>query len=467
MDLGAWSTTQETGTEISLPRASEILVAGVVLAALLLIFFLSPIVRPEILSPADLLLKSEPWRQTTAPDFEAANSLLSDHVYQMRPYRTFTIASLKAGRIPLWDPHNYTGAPLLGNGISGVSYPLHLLFLILPEAPSVLLSAIIRLFIAGAFAYTFGRFIGLSVLGAGISSLGFVFSGFLIVWLLYPQADVAIWLPALFLAGEAIVRRPLISRILMLAVVVWIQFLGGHPETSLHILSAVTLYVTWRAGMIFKGERNWRKLGYRLATFVIALILGTAGAAVQLVPLGGFILESATLQERLALAPPLWFLPRPRLLAMTALVCPYCFGSHLRGDLPLGVLLGVGNFNELNGGYVGLVSLVLASIAITLGPRRGTDLLFLILGGLAFCLAYAIPPVFNLIHALPLFRVSANTRSLLLLVFALSVLAGRGTDLLMAAPEARVRRIAKRALTILVGGMAGVAIVAGCLLSRS
>jgi len=253
----------------------------------------------------------------------------------------------------------------------------------------------------------------------------------------------------------------------MLAVVVWIQFLGGHPETSLHILSAVTLYVTWRAGMIFKGERNWRKLGYRLATFVIALILGTAGAAVQLVPLGEFILESATLQERLALAPPLWFLPRPRLLAMTALVCPYCFGSHLRGDLPLGVLLGVGNFNELNGGYVGLVSLVLASIAITLGPRRGTDLLFLILGGLAFCLAYAIPPVFNLIHALPLFRVSANTRSLLLLAFALSVLAGRGTDLLMAAPEARVRRIAKRALTILVGGMAGVAIVAGCLLSRS
>ena len=38
----------------------------------------------------------------------------------MRPWRAVTTASLKAGRIPLWDPHNYNGAPLLENGTSGV-----------------------------------------------------------------------------------------------------------------------------------------------------------------------------------------------------------------------------------------------------------------------------------------------------------------------------------------------------------
>jgi hypothetical protein len=437
---------------------------GALLGALLLLFFSTPILRGEILSPADLLLKSDPWRQAAPPDFEPANALLSDYVYEMRPYRAITIASLKAGRIPLWDPHNYAGAPFLGNGISGAFYPLNLLVLFLPEATSILLSAMIRLFIAGLSAYTFGRLVGLSILGAGMSSLGFVFSGFLIVWLLYPHADVAIWLPALFLVGEAIIRRPTIFRILALAVIVWIQFLGGHPETSLHILSAVTMYVCWRAGMLLREEGDWRRLAHRLAAFSGALILGTAGATVQLLPLGEFILESAMLRERIALAPPFWFLPRPRLLAMVALVCPYCFGSHLRGDLPLGVFLGVGNFNELNGGYVGVVSLVLATFAIALGARRGIDLFFLILGGLAFCVAYAIPPVFNLVHALPLFRVSANTRSLLLLAFALSVLAGRGTDLLMAVPEERLRRMLKRTWKILIAGMAGVAIVAGSLL---
>jgi hypothetical protein len=120
----------------------------------------------------------------------------------------------------------------------------------------------------------------------------------------------------------------------------------------------------------------------------------------------------------------------------------------------------------LNGGYVGLISLVLVGFAIALGARRGLDLFFLLLGGLTFCVAYAIPPVFNLIHALPLFRVSANTRLLLLLAFALSVLAGRGADLLMTAPEERLRRMLRRTWKILIAGMAGVAIVsAGCLVT--
>lgn len=448
-----------------LPPAREIFVASILLAGLLLVFFMTPILRGEVLSPADLLLKSAPWRQAAPPDFEPANALLSDYVYQMRPWRSFTVSSLKAGRIPLWDPHNYAGAPFLGNGQSAVLYPLNLLFLTLPDATATLLAAMARLFVAGLFAYLFARVIGLRILGATIVSLGFAFSGFLVVWLLYPiGGNVAIWLPALFLATEALVRRPTASRTLPLAIIVCIQFLGGHPETSLHILSAATLYVCWRAGMLFRGERDWRQSGHRLAAFVGALLLGTAGAAVQLLPLGEYILESAKFQDRLALAPSPWYLPRPRVLAMVALVCPYCFGSHLRGDLPLGVLLGVGNFNELNGGYVGLISLALVGIAIALGARRGLDLFFLLLGGLTFCVVYAIPPVFNLVHTLPLFRVSVNTRSLLLLAFALSVLAGRGADLVTAAPEASARRIVRRVLTILVAAIAAVAIVAGSLL---
>jgi len=453
-------------SEANLPPTSEIFVATILLAGLLLVFFLTPIIRHEVLSPADLLLKSEPWRHTVAPDFEPANSLLSDYVYQYRPWRPFSTASIQAGRVPLWNPHSYAGVPFLGNGEPAVFYPLNLLFLVFPEATAVILWAMMRLFIAGLAAYVFARVIGLSILGAGIASLGFAFSGFLVVWLLWPHTNVAIWLPALFLAAEAIIRRPTIFRTIALAVIVCIQFLGGHPETSLHILSAVALYVCWRGGMMLREERDWRHMGQRLAAFAVGVVLGTAGAAVQLVPLGEYILASAMLRERIALAPPFWFLPRPRLLAMVALACPYCFGSHLRGDLPLGVLLGVGNFNELNGGYVGLISLALVGIAIALGARRGLDLFFLLLGGLTLCVAYAIPPVFNLIHALPLFRVSANTRLLLVLAFALSVLAGRGADLLMTAPEERLRRMLRRTWRILIAAMAGVAIVsAGCLVT--
>src|SRR5262249_39817611 len=95
-----------------------------VLAALLLLFFLTPILRRELLSPADVLFKSVPWRQVAAPDFEPANALLSDYVYVFRPWRAFTLAALKVGRIPLWDPYNYAGAPFLGRGETAVLYPV-------------------------------------------------------------------------------------------------------------------------------------------------------------------------------------------------------------------------------------------------------------------------------------------------------------------------------------------------------
>ena len=455
---------EEMNTEPGLPTVREVCWVSALLAVFLLLFFSIPTFRSEILSPADLLLKSEPWRQSAAPDFEPANALLSDYVFQMRPWRSLAISSLKDGQIPLWDPYNYAGAPFLANGQSAVLFPLNLLFVILPDAVGTLLGAMARLFIAGLSAYLFARVIGLGVLGASIAGLGFSFSGFQIVWLLSPHVNVAIWLPALFLGTEAIVRRPTAPRMVALAAVVCIQFLGGHPETSLHMLSAISSYACWRAAMTFKRERNWPRVMRRLAIFAAALLLGTAGAAVQLMPLGAYILESATLRGRLDQALPLWSLPQPRFLAMLALVCPYCFGSHLRGDLPLGVFLGVGNFNELNGGYVGLISLVLVTVAIALGNRRGLDLFFLLLGGAAFCVALAIPPVFNVIGALPLFRVSINTRLLLILAFALSVLAGRGADLLMIVPAARARQIVKRVQLILILGIGGVAIVAASLL---
>ncbi len=60
-----------------LPSVREIFQIGALFVGVLLSFFSTPILRHEVLSPADLLMKSEPWRQA-APDFEPASALLSD-----------------------------------------------------------------------------------------------------------------------------------------------------------------------------------------------------------------------------------------------------------------------------------------------------------------------------------------------------------------------------------------------------
>ena len=134
------------------------------------------------------------------------------------------------------------------------------------------------------------------------------------------------------------------------------------------------------------------------------------------------------------------------------------------GDVPLGAILGAGNFNELAGGYVGLIALALAGLALAVAGLRGIDRFLAILGGVAFAVAYRIPPVANLGDALPLFRVTANSRALLVLAFALAMLAGRGAHLLLSAPASVVRPIVRRAEKLLVGVAIGVAILTALLL---
>ena len=446
------------------PKARELLLAGVALLAVIGLFFLTPLRSGYLLSPADLLLKSAPWRQGVNADFEPANALLSDYVYQFRPWQQYTTAALRSGRLPLWNPDNAGGLPFLGAGISAVLYPLNLPFLALPEAYAVLTWAALRLLVAGLSTYAFARVLGMGVCGAAVSAVAFGFSGFLVAWLLWPQVNVAVWLPALCLGAELLVRRVSIPRVLALAGVVCVQFLGGHPETSLHILTAATGYFAWRVVGGFAEERDGRALARRILAGGAAALLGTAGAAVQLLPLGEAVLESATLADRTATAPTPWSLPGPRWLAMLALVCPGCLGSTQRGDVPLGAILGAGNFNEVAGGYVGLIALALAGLALAVAGLRGIDRFLAILGGVAFAVAYRIPPVANLVDALPLFRVTANSRALLVLAFALAMLAGRGAHLLLSAPASAVRPIVRRAEKLLVGVAIGVAILTALLL---
>ena len=118
------------------PKARELLLAGVALLAVLGLFFLTPLRSGHLLSPADLLLKSAPWRHGVNAEFEPANALLSDYVYQFRPWQQYTTAALRSGRLPLWNPDNAGGLPFLGAGISAVLYPLNLPFFALPGRPT-------------------------------------------------------------------------------------------------------------------------------------------------------------------------------------------------------------------------------------------------------------------------------------------------------------------------------------------
>ena len=82
--------------------------------------------------------------------------------------------------------------------------------------------------------------------GAFVSGVVFGFGLFLIAWLPWPLASVFPWIPWMLLATEYLIRRPGLLTASGLAIVVALQFFGGHPESSFQALFAVGCYFILR-----------------------------------------------------------------------------------------------------------------------------------------------------------------------------------------------------------------------------
>src|SRR5699024_6265794 len=103
--------------------------------------------------------------------------------------------------------------------------------------------------------------------------------------------------------------------------------------------------------------------------------------------------------------------------------------------------------------------LLLAPLALA-GPgraRRRLAGLLLLLGGLALALIYHAPLVYDVVAALPGVRVVSTQRLLLLVQFALALLAALGAEALLQWPPARRRALlgllAATTVALLAGGV--------------
>ncbi|MBV8487333.1 MAG: YfhO family protein, partial [Planctomycetaceae bacterium] len=120
-----------------------------------------------------------------------------------------------------------------------------------------------------------------------------------------------------------------------------------------------------------------------------------------------------------------------RWLDAVCMIFPYAYGSQRRGHPNLARGLGVHNLNEAAGGYAGLATLVwLAPLAIGRRGRRNEAGFLATLGLLGAAGALRLPPVDNLLRALPVLEVTDNRRLALWVAFSLSLMGGFGLDAL-------------------------------------
>ncbi len=332
------------------------------------------------------------------------------------PYWDYRIAELQAGRLPLWNPYLFLGVPFLANPQSAVLYPLHLLLTGMPATSALVWSAILHVWLAALFAYLFcRRSLACSRPAALLGGALFGFGGFTLARVEnINQLNGLAWLPALmWLLDEAQRSRSRRARVrwsVALAVVVALQLLAGHTQTTFINLVGLLLFALARLIAVW---RQGRPAMLAVLAPVAAIVPGVLLAAAQLLPtleLNPLGLRSGGLPYRQAVS----FSLRPRLLLQSLL--PPAGGG-------LGEAFGNEGYAEFSA-YLGVGALVLALIGAVgvwrmwragrLNPAH-IALLLLAAAGLFLALGVANPVYYLLWRFVPgfdLFRAPARWMAL-------------------------------------------------------
>ena len=345
-----------------------------------------------------------------------ANWEMADAVAQFQPFLAYTRSRLPD--IPLWNPYIEGGRPVqrehaVGDLLAVLVARLRAAVLVVAGADRGA-EALGSAFGTFLLARRLGQSVGAALLAGVVAGFGL----FHVVWLAWPLSSVWAWLPWVLLATDHVVRGPTGGGAFAgaRAVVVALQYFGGHPETSFHVLAAALLFA------LLRGPR-------RVGWFLGGVAAGTALAAIVLIPFLELLAHSSDLANRagrehahtplrfgLALALPDYW-GRPTQLASEPFIVTRAF-------------------------YAGALPLMLAAVAL-LRPTR-ERVAVAAAGAVALAVVLGVQPFFFVANHVPGFAQAHNTRLAIVTLLCLALLAGLGARH-GGAPRPRARGRRRRA----------------------
>jgi Bacterial membrane protein YfhO len=363
-----------------------------------------------------------PWdRQYRAGDFALS---IEPHFYHW----------LKRGVVLLWDPTIGTGSWLLGGGthprfpvISNLHlfYPLNLLWFGLAESQqeisySVLLSHhLFHYSLAALFGYAYARVLRIDRFPAMVSSIAFVFSGFMLAHFNHwTFVDTVAWLPAIL---ACVVRADESGRLRWGALggaALGVAFLAGAPQFALY-----NAFAAGGLALVLLGRRvaTGRPWGGLAVACLLVPVVAVGLWAVQLLPV--WTVATGSYRASLGFDWKAHGSLSPRTLFQLGL--PYAIR-------PLTTWLDDETFF-----YPGILPAILAGFALTFrwDWRVGFHAA-LGLGSLLLALGDNLPLyrlAFDVIPGVAMFRIPA--RIMILFNLAVAILAGLGAHRLLATGE--------------------------------
>jgi hypothetical protein len=189
-----------------------------------------------------------------------------------------------AGEMPLWNPYQLSGLPLMATGQVGLFYPLNWFYLFLPTERAMQIVVFLHFILAGALAYALGRALELDRVPSLVAGIVYPFSGFMIAAHHWPNELATIaWYPAIFAAVARIHRGGGPGACAALAASVAMMILACHVAYASYALNALALYA------LFNGARTLSRKGAKAlirewAWVGTGLALGFILTAPQLLP---------------------------------------------------------------------------------------------------------------------------------------------------------------------------------------
>jgi hypothetical protein len=343
------------------------------------------------------------------------------------PFYQFMKMNLVKGIFPLWNPHQYCGAPNSLMMDAGVFFPLTALVYLLPNTVSLDALILMRMLVAGLLMYWFMYVLGFSFLARIASALTFVLTGPMVTHHLW-FVNVDLLLPLLFLSVYKVFLRPSQSSSLLFSLAIALSVFAGHIE---HIflthcfLVFFILFLFWQKKEESKDDK--KKIAKNL---VIFYALGISMAAVVLLPfLVDFIYSwtSHTAMYGMRARPFLVWASQ-----LITVIVPAFFRQAL-------VSLSGDSYNW-GGGYLGVIVVLLCFLGLGCKKQRQIVLFFavsiFIFFGIATDSVYTswlgYLPILNLL--------SFGMHSLFIFAFIFSFLAGAGMEEIIADPEKSLKR---------------------------
>lgn len=381
------------------------------------VFFYPTFLKGLLPIPSDTIVGLyHPYRDFFANQFPNGipfkNFLLTDPVRQQYVWKELSISLLKSFELPLWNPYNFSGTPLLANFQSSPFYIFNFLFFILPFQYGWIALIILQTFLASLFTYLYLKNLKLSIGASIFGAIAFSFSGFSIAWLEWgTMLQTVLWLPfILFLTDKIFLQKKKIIYLILLIFALCFSSFAGHPQLFLYVFLFFLAY--FLARFLKVRKRKFISLFfYVLIPFLIITFVQWFPA----VQFSGLSARHVDLNwHELG-----WFIPWQNLIQ---LIAPDFFGNPSTLNY-----WGIWNYGEFVN-YIGILPFIFAVFCLFYKKDKKT----LFFGTVFFLsLIFSLPTVFAKLPyflKLPLLSGFQPTRLNSVTDFSLAILAAMGID---------------------------------------